>query len=126
MPAPWTTATHPSLGISYDYPSAFGEEQAAAQVAIATQHKGSRDADTEVKQQVSGNASIRAAGVVEHLDVGFRQSPAPAFGSHVASEHIKRIVTLPDRAGCKIAGMALPGLGRSGKPDVMGAVRVCS
>src|SRR5205823_13804724 len=101
-----------------------GPDQAAALVAIAAKQKGTRDANREVKHQVSRNSPIRAASMVEHLDVGFRQSPAPTFGSHVAPEHIQRIVALPHRAGCAIGSMALPSLGRSGKPEVIGAVHV--
>lgn len=39
-------------------------------VTIPAKHKGSRDANREVKEQVSGNAPIWLVNVVKHLDIG--------------------------------------------------------
>ena len=106
------------------YLSAFGEEQAAALVTIAAEQEGSLDPNREVKVQESGDATIRAACIIDHLDIGFRQASAPTFSNHIAPEHINRIVASPHRAGCAIAGMALPNLGRPRKAGVIGAIRV--
>ena len=42
-----------------------------------------------MKQRVSGSAPVRPASMVEHLDVGLRQAPEPAFGNCVVTQHIK-------------------------------------
>ena len=92
-------------------------------MTIAAEHKGSRYGDTEVKQQVSRIAPVRPGSLVKHLDVGLRQAPAPAFGSHVSAELTKRILALPHTACCAILGMALPRLGWPRDHDLIAAVR---
>jgi hypothetical protein len=77
-----------------------------------------------MKEQASGNAPIRLVNVLKHLDIGFGEASAPTFSNGIAPENINRVVALPRRAGCAIAGMALPNLDRTGKSGVLGTIRI--
>jgi hypothetical protein len=96
-------------------------KQPAAVVAVAAEHDRSGDGNGEAKAQPSGDAAIRACRQFKQLGLGPRQTPAFAFGDHIAQKGDGRLLAPPRMARRAVKRMALPCKSRTGQHVVRGA-----